>query len=38
VADWFVQNVAAPGTTHSFVGAGDGLCVMVTVGRRLLAR
>ena len=24
----------APGTTHSFVGAGDGPCVMVTVGRR----
>lgn len=23
-----------PGTTHSFVGAGDGLCVMVTVGLR----
>jgi uncharacterized cupin superfamily protein len=24
----------APGTTHSFVGAGDGPCVMVTVGAR----
>ena len=24
----------APGTTHSFVGAGEGQCVMVTVGRR----
>jgi uncharacterized cupin superfamily protein len=24
----------APGTTHSFVGADDGPCVMVTVGRR----
>ena len=24
----------APGTTHSFLGAGDGPCVMVTVGRR----
>jgi uncharacterized cupin superfamily protein len=24
----------APGTTHSFIGAGDGRCVMVTVGRR----
>jgi len=23
-----------PGTTHSLVGAGDGPCVMVTVGRR----
>ncbi len=23
-----------PGTTHSFVGAGDGPCVMVTVGAR----
>lgn len=23
-----------PGTTHSFVGAGDGPCVVVTVGRR----
>jgi uncharacterized cupin superfamily protein len=23
-----------PGVTHSFVGAGDGPCVMVTVGRR----
>jgi uncharacterized cupin superfamily protein len=24
----------APHTTHSFVGAGDGPCVLVTVGRR----
>jgi uncharacterized cupin superfamily protein len=24
----------APGTAHSFVGAGDGPCVMVTVGAR----
>ena len=24
----------APNTTHSFVGAGDGPCVMVTVGAR----
>jgi uncharacterized cupin superfamily protein len=24
----------APRTTHSFVGAGDGPCVLVTVGRR----
>lgn len=25
---------APPGTTHSFVGAGDGPCVLVTVGAR----
>jgi hypothetical protein len=27
-------SICAPGTTHSFVGAGGGPCVMVTVGRR----